>query len=539
MKFFLLFLLALFLLIGGQSRVQLDRPQSLPQDPDIQIYFNHNQAQGADYADPYRQIKRRGDNLEDIIINAINSAQSTVDVAVQELRLPKIARALARQHQAGVRVRVILENIYNRPWSQFTSTEVEALDERNSDRYQDFFALADQDKDGKLSQEEIKENDAIIVLQNAEIPIIDDTEDGSKGSGLMHHKFVIVDGKIVIVTSANFTLSDIHGDMKKPDTRGNANNLLYINSSDVANIFSEEFDEMWGDGVGGNSDSKFGINKSFRQPQRLTVGNTELTIKFSPNSQTIAWQDSSNGLIGSVLDRAGESVDLALFVFSEQNLADILQTNQQRGVRVRALIDPEFAFRYYSEALDLSGVALANKCQYEANNNPWENPSDTVGVPQLQLGDKLHHKFGIVDRSIVIAGSHNWSAAANYQNDETLLTVENPAIAAHYEREFERLYSNSILGIPATVRKKIERQLEECSPTNGSAEAVQPDTDSPINLNTASQQELESLPGIGAKLADKIIQERQDKPFSSLEDLQRVPGIGKQKIEKLEDKVTW
>jgi competence ComEA-like helix-hairpin-helix protein len=378
-----------------------------------------------------------------------------------------------------------------------------------------------------------------VVLNNAKIPIIDDREDGSKGSGLMHHKFVIIDGKILIVTSANFTLSDIHGDITKPETRGNANNLLYIKNAEMADIFTEEFNEMWGDGMGGKLDSKFGINKSFRQPQTVTVGNTALTVRFSPNSQTVLWQDSSNGLIGNTLNRALNSVDLALFVFSEQNLANILQARHQRGVSVRALIDPEFAFRNYSEGLDLSGVALANKCQYEADNNPWKDPIDTVGVPQLQQGDKLHHKFGIVDRSTIIAGSHNWSAAANYQNDETLLILKNPAIASHYEREFERLYSNSNLGIPITIKEKIDRQIEECLPANSDADITQSDTAAPINLNTASQKELETLPGVGAKLAERIIQERQNKPFSSLEDLQRVPGIGKGKIKKLESKVNW
>ena len=38
------------------------RVNRLPQDPLIQVYFNHNPK--ANYTDPYRQIKREGDNLE-------------------------------------------------------------------------------------------------------------------------------------------------------------------------------------------------------------------------------------------------------------------------------------------------------------------------------------------------------------------------------------------------------------------------------------------------------------------------------------------
>ena len=60
-----------------------------------------------------------------------------------------------------------------------------------------------------------------------------------------------------------------------------------------------------------------------------------------------------------------------------------------------------------------------------------------------------------------------------------------------------------------------------------------------MGLNTATKEELDSLPGISGKLAEKIIAARQQKPFTSLEDLDRVSGIGKGKINKLQGKVSW
>ncbi|MEO1340339.1 MAG: phospholipase D-like domain-containing protein [Cyanobacteria bacterium J06635_13] len=57
-----------------------------------------------------------------------------------------------------------------------------------------------------MSPSEIAQRDALTMLRKAGVEIIDDTADGSKGSGLMHHKFMVVDRQTVILGSANFTL---------------------------------------------------------------------------------------------------------------------------------------------------------------------------------------------------------------------------------------------------------------------------------------------------------------------------------------------
>ena len=60
-----------------------------------------------------------------------------------------------------------------------------------------------------------------------------------------------------------------------------------------------------------------------------------------------------------------------------------------------------------------------------------------------------------------------------------------------------------------------------------------------VNINTASKQELVSLPGIGPTLADRIILHReQSGTFTSVEKLQSVKGISKKKLEKIKPLVT-
>ncbi|TRU11764.1 MAG: competence protein ComE [Microcystis sp. Msp_OC_L_20101000_S702] len=524
------FLLGTVFLLGGCHSLNAiqNRPQPLPQDQYIQVYFNYNQAQGSNYTDPYRQINRPGDNLEQIIIDNINSAKSSINLAVQELRLPAIAQALVARQQQGIKVRVILENIYNQPIHSLAKNQ-EQLSDREQERYQNLFDLVDLNRDGKLSAEEIAQRDAITILKKAGIPLIDDSADRSKGSGLMHHKFMVIDHHTTLISSANYTLSDIHGDFSNPQTVGNANHLLVITNPPLARVFQKEFNLMWGR----EDRPRFGLDKPQRKPQTITIGNSSLTVKFSPDSTAYPWAITSNGLIGETLNKAKKSVDLALFVLTEQPLANILDQRHQKGIEIKALIDPSFAFRYYSEGLDLLGVALSNKCRYEPDNQPWQNPINTLGVPALAAGDKLHHKFGLIDDKIVITGSHNWSAAANHQNDEALVIINNPTVAAHFDREFQYLYRTAKLGLPETIKNRIERDRKNCP------QSVTVKSDRLINLNTATKEELDTLPGISGKLAEKIIAARQEKPFTSLEDLDRVSGIGKGKINKLQGKVSW
>jgi competence protein ComEA len=57
---------------------------------------------------------------------------------------------------------------------------------------------------------------------------------------------------------------------------------------------------------------------------------------------------------------------------------------------------------------------------------------------------------------------------------------------------------------------------------------------SPVNLNTATQAQLESLPGIGAKAAQRILEFRQKNGgFKKIEDLMNVKGIGEKNFLKL------
>jgi competence protein ComEA len=62
---------------------------------------------------------------------------------------------------------------------------------------------------------------------------------------------------------------------------------------------------------------------------------------------------------------------------------------------------------------------------------------------------------------------------------------------------------------------------------------AKPLTESPIDPNHATMEQLQSLPGIGPVLAERIHTEARQRPFRSVEELRRVKGIGTKTLEKL------
>ena len=60
-----------------------------------------------------------------------------------------------------------------------------------------------------------------------------------------------------------------------------------------------------------------------------------------------------------------------------------------------------------------------------------------------------------------------------------------------------------------------------------------------VNLNTASVEELADLPGIGAELARRVVEYREEHgPFAAIEEIMEVSGIGEGKFEGLKERVT-
>ena len=422
-----LFVICGFVLVNTLKPASQSELVTLPQDAAIKVYFNHNPA--SKYKDPYRHFIRKGDNLENQIIDAINQAQSNVDVAVMEFRLPKVAEALIAKQKAGVKVRLLIDNNYNKALADYTPQEIALMNQHD-----------------KRAYEELKRYpaDALALLRESGIEIKDDTSGGAtKGSGLMHHKFIVVDGKTTIISSGNLTTSDMHGDFRSSESRGNSNNMVVVtDNTELALAFTNEFNYMW--------QGLFKSHKPYRHPVTIPAGTGTITVNFSPASRKQNIETTSNGLIAYFVQQASLSVHIAVFVYSDQKISDTLGAVHDKGVEeIKVLIDPDFYQQPYSKAYDALGVCPpTGKRNSLIKVKPWKHPITTVGFPTAPIGDRgVHSKMAILDGILVITGSHNWSISGNYSNDETLIAIQNPTVAAHYEREFSRLYGTAMVGL--------------------------------------------------------------------------------------------
>lgn len=87
---------------------------------------------------------------------------------------------------------------------------------------------------------------------------------------------------------------------------------------------------------------------------------------------------------------------------------------------------------------------------------------------------------------------------------------------------------------PDTARSgQIPQGAGQASAGGGRGASGKPLPGTLININSASARDLERIPGIGPAMSQRIIERRRQRPFTSIEDLMDVKGIGQRTLEKM------
>ncbi|MFC6592479.1 ComEA family DNA-binding protein [Deinococcus lacus] len=90
--------------------------------------------------------------------------------------------------------------------------------------------------------------------------------------------------------------------------------------------------------------------------------------------------------------------------------------------------------------------------------------------------------------------------------------------------------------VPTVTRTALPPVSGPAAPEYPQTASVTPLISGRLNLNAATQEQLEALPGVGPKLAEAIIRAR---PLRSLADLDAVKGVGEKSLTELEPLVTF
>jgi phosphatidylserine/phosphatidylglycerophosphate/cardiolipin synthase-like enzyme len=131
-------------------------------------------------------------------------------------------------------------------------------------------------------------------------------------------------------------------------------------------------------------------------------------------------------VIDNLVSSSQVSIDAAVHRLNSQRLAHALADAQERGVRVRLVIDRSKYEKSVATRKLLTSCAL-----------PFR-----MGCGRDGAESKMHHKFAILDNRLVITGSYNWTFASESLNHENILLLREPQLVNTFSQEFAALWNS-------------------------------------------------------------------------------------------------
>ncbi len=364
----------------------------------IKVYFN--MPSGSEYSQGNHEWDLIG-TLESLI----DSAKTSVDLNIYDLEHPRIAYALVRAKEREVRIRVVTDN-RNRDDSRELDAEMWKI--------LGSAGIISIDDDGDIYRELGNIEDNNLVNAGAD----------------MHNKFAVIDylspaksDDIVWTGSTNLTYTGAY----------NTNNVVVIKDAEVAQVYIEEFNQMWGTEGAEPDPSRALFHKDKRDVSQhiFDVNGTKVEIYFAPINRDKSKPSISERLVDLINEEAQSDIKFQAFSITPNiPLSQAMWEASSSGdIKLEGVIDPAFYSRYRN-----AGAIWGS---------PEARLANRMILPAKETR-KLHHKVMLLDTenpdsndvAVVVTGSYNFSNNAEYNNDENILIIYSDEIAAQYAADF-------------------------------------------------------------------------------------------------------
>ncbi len=166
---------------------------------------------------------------------------------------------------------------------------------------------------------------------------------------------------------------------------------------------------------------------------RCIIAATQTEVIFSPQD----YEDSHLARIAELIDGAQDSLDIAMYSFSDSKMYDAVERAADRGVSIRMIFEDGG-----SDRLDPEGTRSARL--------------EAMGIDVRYVNKIMHHKYVLIDgprdgandkatdSGILATGSGNWSTSAATRYDEnTVIIFGNTELNLRFQHEFNTLWNHS------------------------------------------------------------------------------------------------
>jgi phosphatidylserine/phosphatidylglycerophosphate/cardiolipin synthase-like enzyme len=132
--------------------------------------------------------------------------------------------------------------------------------------------------------------------------------------------------------------------------------------------------------------------------------------------------DCLNAIIDA-LKNAKKRANICVFTISDNRITEAIREAQLSGVNVKVISDND---KRYDEGSDIDHIAEMG-----------------IEVKLDKTRAHIHHKFAVIDDTITISGSYNWTRSAETVNHENIMITDDKEVAKSFTREFDKLWKQT------------------------------------------------------------------------------------------------